>query len=171
MTTPPSPSAPTILVLMGVAGSGKTTIGQKLATQLGWPFRDADAFHPPANIAKMATGIALNDDDRLPWLRSIRDYIDECVAAGQSAVVTCSALRESYRVILTVGRPEVRLVFLAGNFNVILGRLAHRKGHFMKADMLESQFATLETPQNALTIDVAQSPDAIVAEIRTSLRL
>jgi gluconokinase len=93
------------------------------------------------------------------------------VAAGQSAVVTCSALRESYRVILTDGRPEVRLVFLAGKFNVILGRLAHRKGHFMKADMLESQFATLEAPQNALTIDVAQSPDAIVAEIRTSLRL
>jgi gluconokinase len=156
---------------MGVAGSGKTTVGEKLAAQLGWQFRDADAFHPAANIAKMATGVPLTDDDRLPWLQAIRAYLDDCAARGERSVVTCSALRESYRRVLLAGRSDIRLVFLAGNFDLILGRVAHRVGHFMKADMLESQFAALEAPQNALTIDVAQSPDAIVAEIRTELSL
>ncbi len=154
---------------MGVAGSGKTTIGEKLAAALGWKFRDADEFHPPANIAKMATGVPLTDDDRQPWLHSIRGFIDDCVQRGENAVVTCSALREIYRQVLTKGRPEVRLVHLAGDFDLILQRLGRRAGHFMKADMLESQFATLEPAGDALTIDVAQPPDAIVAEIRTAL--
>jgi len=164
-------TGPTIVVLMGVAGSGKTTIGQKLAAELGWPFRDADEFHPAANIAKMAAGIPLEDEDRRPWLDALRSYIRRMVASGQGAVVTCSALRERYRAVLTDGLSAVRLVHLAGDFNLILARLGARSGHFMKPEMLESQFATLESPQNALTIDVAQSPDAIVAEIRTSLSL
>lgn len=160
-----------IIVLMGVAGSGKTTVGQKLAAALKWPFRDADEFHPAANIAKMATGVPLTDEDRRPWLVAIRSFIDACVARGENAIVTCSALRESYRDLLTTGRPEVKLVHLAGDFGLILDRLGRRSGHFMKADMLESQFATLEPPRNALVVDVAQSPDAIVAEIRTALHV
>lgn len=163
--------APMVIVLIGVAGSGKTTIGQKLAAALGWPFRDADEFHSAANIAKMATGIPLDDDDRRPWLAAIRAYIDERAAKGENAIVTCSALKESYRQVLADGRPEVKLVHLAGRFGLILDRLSHRAGHFMKADMLESQFATLELPTNALVVDIAQPPDAIVAEIRASLHV
>lgn len=163
--------APTVIVLMGVAGSGKTTIGRQLAATLGWPFRDADEFHPATNVAKMAAGIPLSDEDRKPWLAQIRDYIDEKLDRHESAIVTCSALREAYRQVLTQGRPEVKLVYLAGDYDLILERLGQRTGHFMKPAMLQSQFSTLEVPHGALTVDIRQSPAAIVAAIRNALSL
>ncbi|HVU36209.1 MAG TPA: gluconokinase, GntK/IdnK-type [Opitutaceae bacterium] len=161
--------APMIIILMGVAGSGKTTIGRKLAQALGWNFRDADEFHPPANIAKMAAGTPLTDEDRAPWLAAIRAYIDECRTRGEDAVLTCSALRESYREQLTTGADGVKFVHLCGTYPLILERLARRPGHFMKPEMLQSQFATLEPPADALAIDISSSPDAIVDEIRQTL--
>jgi len=171
MRSDPPGAAPAIVILMGVAGSGKTTIGEKLAAALGWPFRDADEFHSAANIAKMTAGLPLNDADRTPWLASIRAYLEETLAQRRCAVITCSALRERYRQALAGGLTGVAFVHLVGSYDLIRRRLGERAGHFMKADLLESQFATLEAPQNALTIDVAQSPEVIVAEIRTSLHL
>src|SRR5262245_19874948 len=138
-----------VIVLMGVAGSGKTTVGRLLAAQLGWPFRDADEFHPPANVEKMSHGIPLTDSDREPWLAGIRRYIDETLARGGRAVVTCSALKEHYRQIIVSDPARVRLVYLAGEFSVIAERLRAREGHFMKAEMLSSQFADLDPPRDA----------------------
>jgi len=162
---------PLVIVLMGVSGSGKTTVGLKLATVLGWPFRDADDFHPPANIAKMAAGTPLDDADRRPWLQAIRDYIDACLTRGESAVVTCSALRESYRALLVSDPAHVKLVHLTGDFSLLLSRMSERQGHFMKADMLESQFAALEPPRHTLTLDVSASPESLVATIRQTFGL
>jgi carbohydrate kinase (thermoresistant glucokinase family) len=157
---------PLVVLIMGVAGSGKTTIGLKLAAALGWSFRDADDFHPPANVAKMSAGLPLTDADRAPWLAAIRAHIDACLARGESAVVTCSALKEEYRRTLISDPAKVKLVHLSGNFQLILERLNQRKDHFMKPAMLESQFATLEPPQGALVVDIAEEPDAIVTKIR-----
>ncbi len=151
---------------MGVAGSGKTTIGLQLAASLGWTFRDADDFHPAANIAKMSAGLPLTDDDRAPWLAAIRGHIEACLSRGENAVVTCSALKECYRRQLVIDPELVKLVFLSGDFDLILKRLNQRKDHFMKPEMLRSQFEALEAPQDALRIDVAAAPDAIVARIR-----
>lgn len=162
---------PLVIVLMGVAGSGKTTIGHELAAALGWSYRDADAFHPPANVAKMSAGIPLTDADREPWLEAIRAHIDGCLARGENAVVSCSALRERYRRVLTDGTNQVQLVHLAGDYGLILQRLEHRQGHFMKPEMLQSQFAALEAPTDALTVDIALPPAAIVAEIRRTLHV
>jgi gluconokinase len=139
-----------VVVLMGVAGSGKTTIGVKLATALGCGFRDADEFHPAANVAKMSAGIPLDDADRAPWLEAIRAYVAGCLARGESAVVTCSALRESYRERIVVDPVRVKLVYLRGEFSLILGRMKRREGHFMKEAMLRSQFEALEPPENAV---------------------
>ncbi len=158
-----------VVLLMGVSGSGKTTIGLQLAAQLGWTFRDADDFHPPENVAKMSAGIPLNDRDRAPWLAAIRTYIEGALARGESAVVTCSALKETYRVAAIPSGSRVKLVHLAGDFQLILERMNARQGHFMKPEMLQSQFATLEAPAQALTIDIAKSPEAIVAELRRQL--
>ena len=160
-----------VIVLMGVAGSGKTTVGRMLAAQLGWPFRDADEFHPPANVEKMSHGIPLTDRDREPWLAAIRRYIDETLARGGRAVVTCSALKEHYRQIIVADPARVKLVYLTGDLALVAERLRAREGHFMKAGMLSSQFADLEPPRDALTVDVAQSPEAIVTEIRKGLEL
>lgn len=160
-----------IILLMGVAGSGKTTIGQQLAAQLGWSFRDADDFHPPENVAKMSAGIPLDDRDRAPWLAAIRAHIDACAARGESAVLTCSALKEKYRDILLRGATAVRLVHLTGSFDLILERMNARQGHFMKPQMLRSQFEALEAPREALAVDIGKSPEAIVAEIRSRLHL
>jgi len=165
----PTTRVPRIILLMGVSGSGKTTIGRMLAGQLGWPYFEADDFHSPANKEKMSHGIPLNDDDRAPWLAAIRQRIDECVAGNQSAVFTCSALKESYRHILMDHVPAVSLVYLAGDSDTLLQRMEGRSGHYMKADMLQSQLATLEVPHNALMIDIAQSPETIVAKIRAYL--
>lgn len=160
-----------VILLMGVAGCGKTTIGLALAAELGWSFRDADDFHPPENVAKMSSGIPLTDRDRAPWLAAIRAHIDGCVARGESAVLTCSALKERYRAVLRGDPAHVKLVHLAGDFAVILERITARQGHFMKPEMLTSQFEALEPPKDALVIDVAQTPEAIVAQIRRALGL
>src|SRR5262245_61131467 len=160
-----------VIVLMGVAGSGKTTVGRVLADQLGWPFRDADEFHPPANVDKMSHGIPLTDHDREPWLAAIRRYIEETLARDGRAVVTCSALKEHYRQIIVPDPGRVKLVYLAGDYALIAERLRAREGHFMKTKMLSSQFADLEPPRDALTVSVAQNPEAIAAEIRKALRL
>ena len=160
-----------VIVLMGVAGSGKTTVGRALAAQLGWTFRDADEFHPPANVDKMSHGIPLSDSDRRPWLAAIRAYIEETLARGDSAVVTCSALKERYRQIIVPDLAQVKLVHLAGDCALIGERMRAREGHFMKPEMLSSQFADLEPPRDALTVDIAEPPEVIVAQIRNALAL
>jgi len=158
-----------VILIMGVAGSGKTTVGRALATALGWDFRDADEFHPPANIAKMAAGQPLTDADRAPWLAAIRAYLDERLALGENAIVTCSALKEAYRAALISDPARVRLVHLTGDPALLAARLAGRRDHFMKPTMLASQLAALESPRDALTVDIADPPDAIVAQIRRAL--
>jgi carbohydrate kinase (thermoresistant glucokinase family) len=162
---------PIVVLLMGVSGSGKTTIGLKLAEELGWSFRDADDFHPPANVAKMSAGTPLDDTDRAPWLAAIRAHIESTLARGENAIVTCSALKETYRAAAIPDPSRVKLVHLAGDFNLILERMGRRPDHFMKPEMLKSQVATLEPPEHALTIDVAKTPAEIVAEIRRALGL
>jgi gluconokinase len=156
---------------MGVAGSGKTTIGRALAASLGWNFRDADEFHPPANIAKMSAGQPLTDADRAPWLAAIRAHLDEKITRGENAVVTCSALKENYRAQLVTDPARVKLVHLTGDPALLASRIAGRTDHFMKPGMLASQLAALEPPRDALTVDVAAAPEKIVAEIRRALSL
>jgi gluconokinase len=160
-----------VIVLMGVSGTGKTTVGEKLSAALGWSFRDADDFHPPANVKKMSEGHPLTDADRAPWLAAIRNYIQEILTRGENAIVTCSALKESYRQQIVPNPARVKLVFLQGDFNLLKHRMEERPGHFMKADMLQSQFATLEPPQHALTLDVAEPPDTLVGKIRQAFGL
>jgi carbohydrate kinase (thermoresistant glucokinase family) len=162
---------PVVILVMGVSGSGKTTIGRQLAQALHWEFADADDFHPPSNIAKMSVGTPLNDDDRAPWLAAIRAQIDRTLARSESVVVTCSALKESYRRTLIGDSARVRLVYLKGSFELLLERLKQRKGHFMKPEMLQSQRAALEPPEHALTIDITGSPEEIVTQIRRGLSL
>jgi gluconokinase len=158
-----------VIVLMGVAGSGKTTVGMELAAQLGWSFRDADEFHPPANVEKMSRSIPLTDRDRAPWLAAIRAHIDDCVARGESAVLTCSALKARYRAVLLGDPARVKLVHLAGRRDLIVARMRARQGHFFKEELLASQFADLEPPADALVVDIAPPPAEIVAQIRAAL--
>src|SRR3954470_3663704 len=160
-----------IILIMGVAGSGKTTIGRRLATDLGWPYHEADDFHSAGNKDKMARGIPLDDYDRAPWLASIRAAIDDCLARGQSAGFTCSGLKEKYRRVLMDGAPGVSLVYLACDFETSLARVGRRQGHYMKAEMVKSQFEALEAPADALTLDTKQPPDKIIAEIKRTLSL
>lgn len=167
----PAVPAPLAIVLMGVAGSGKTTVGRLLADQLGWPFRDADEFHPPENVAKMSAGHPLDDRDRAPWLAAIRAYLTAELAAGRSVVVTCSALRQRYRDAIVADPARTRLVHLQGDFRLILDRMTRRTDHFMKPAMLESQFAALEPPAGVLAVDIDRPPAVIVAEIRSRLGL
>lgn len=157
---------------MGVSGSGKTTIGQELATRLGWTYEDADDYHPPANVAKMRAGEALTDDDRWPWLAAIADAIADKTAQGDHLVVGCSALKRAYRDALTRGRSDIRFVYLKGSREVIGERLAARKGHFMPASLLDSQFATLEEPapeEHAIAVDIALPPAEVVDDIMRQL--
>lgn len=156
---------------MGVSGCGKTTVGAELARSLGWEFADADDFHPPANVAKMSAGQPLTDVDRAPWLAAIHRYIEGQLAGGRSAVVTCSALRESYRSALIPDAQRVHLVYLKGARDLLWARISARKHHFMKPAMLDSQLASLEEPANALTLDIAPSPVEIAAQIRQALSL
>ena len=158
-----------VVVLMGVAGSGKTTIGRQLAKALGWGFADADEFHPPANVAKMSAAIPLDDTDRAPWLAAIRLYIDARLDRRENAVVTCSALKEKHRAVLLGGSAGVKLVYLRGPRELLWSRISRRQGHFMKPAMLDSQLATLEEPADALAIDIAQSPEQIIAAIRRAI--
>jgi len=165
---------PCALVVMGVSGSGKSTIADGLAAHLGWRFADGDQFHPPANVAKMSAGHPLTDEDRWPWLQAIADEIDRTCAAGERAVIACSALKRAYRDILVHGRDDVRIVFLDGTQVLIAGRLASRKGHFMPSGLLHSQFATLERPdatERPITASIDASVEEIVDEIVKQLDL
>lgn len=169
-----SAKAPCALIVMGVSGSGKSTIGEKLAERLGWTFEDGDRFHPAANVAKMSAGHPLTDEDRWPWLQAIADEIDRVCKAGERAVIACSALKRAYREVLVHGRDDVRIVFLDGKQDLIAARLAARKGHFMPPGLLESQFKTLEPPageENPVKVSIDASVDTIVADIVRQLRL
>jgi len=160
--------SPLVIVLMGVSGSGKSTIGAALSQRLGWPFRDADSFHPPANIAKMSSGVPLNDDDRSPWLVAIAHWIDARCAAGAPGIVSCSALKRAYRSRIVGGRESVRLVYLNGDMGLIAQRLQARRDHFMPPSLLESQFAALEEPgtdEQPLVVSIALSPQRVVDAI------
>ena len=169
----PANNRPMVAVVMGVSGSGKTTVGILLAETLGWQFQEGDKLHPPENVAKMSAGIPLSDADRLPWLRRIAETIDGWRARGESGVVTCSALKRSYRDIIIGDRPEVRLVYLKGSPDLIRRRMAARHGHFMPAALLDSQFSILEEPspdENPIVVDIGGQPQEIAREIACRLR-
>ncbi|PSF35240.1 gluconate kinase [Aphanothece hegewaldii CCALA 016] len=150
-----------ICILMGVSGSGKSTIGQLLSKKLGWPFYDGDDFHPPENVAKMRQGIPLTDEDRHSWLSTLRSLIEQ----HQNGIIACSSLKESYREFLQGDRSDLVWIYLKGSYEEILERMQHRTNHFMKPQMLRSQFATLEEPKNALVIDISLSPEKIIEQI------
>jgi carbohydrate kinase (thermoresistant glucokinase family) len=158
-----------IVLVMGVSGSGKTTIGEALARELGWTYLDADDFHPQANIDKMAAGIALGDADRWPWLDAINKKLLEMEKRGHSVVLGCSALKQAYRERLARGLKEFRVVYLKGEFDLIQQRVAGRKHRYMPASLLQSQFDTLEPPAGAIEVDVAAPIEASVALIRERL--
>jgi len=161
-----------IVVLMGVTGSGKTTVGRLLARDLGWTFLDADDYHPTPNVEKMRRGVPLTDEDRRPWLEALRGRVDEAVARGENVVLACSALKHAYQEYLqhdAVG--QVRYVHLRGSEGLIAARLAARKGHFMNPALLHSQFETLEPPDDSLQIDITPPREVIAAEIRRRLGL
>jgi carbohydrate kinase (thermoresistant glucokinase family) len=164
----------TAVVVMGVSGAGKSTVGQLIAAQLHAPFRDADSFHPPANVAKMSSGQPLTDEDRWPWLRAIAAWIAEHRAAGTTCVVTCSALKRVYRDIVTDGqRADVRIAYLKGDFELIAARLAARKDHFMPPALLKSQFDTLQEPasdEHAIVAPIDATPEEIAARVVAQLR-
>jgi gluconokinase len=165
---------PMVIVLMGVSSSGKSTIGRHLAKMLGWTYRDADSFHPPANIAKMRRGIPLEDSDRWPWLDAIAQWIDDELGKGQSALVSCSALKRSYRRRLIRDRTDVRLVFLRGSFELIGKRMAQRRHHFMPLSLLKNQFDVLQEPQpeeNALTVSIVPPARRVAQTIISKLNL
>jgi len=162
-----------VIIIFGVSGAGKTTVGKLLAREVGWHFLEADDFHSPANIEKMRRGVPLTDDDRWPWLENLRKLIKRCVAAGENAVLACSALKRAYRKHLRVSA-EVKLVFLCGDYMLVAEQLRHRRGHFMNPALLRSQFADLEEPQpeeEVLTIGLGRPPHELVEEIKTKLRL
>jgi gluconokinase len=160
-----------IVVLMGVTGSGKSTIGKVLASQLGWKFHDADDYHPAANIEKMRQGIPLTDDDRRPWLETLARLIDDARDRGDNIVLACSALKHAYQEYLRHHLDLVHYVFLSGSSELIAQRLAARKGHFMDPRLLASQFEILEPPDDAIRVDVSGTPDEIAREIRRKLGL
>lgn len=152
-------------VLMGVAGSGKTTIGTLLAKRLGWNFYDADGFHPAENVAKMSKGTPLGDEDRVPWLAALNKLISASLQANRPAVLACSALKDSYRQQLLEGTQGVQIVYLKGSYELIWSRLTLRKDHYMKPNMLRSQFEALEEPTGALVVDVSRPVEDIVQGI------
>jgi gluconokinase len=158
-----------VVVLMGVSGSGKTTVGKLLAQALGAEFAEGDSYHPRANVEKMRRGIPLDDADRWPWLEALSAEIDRWLAAKKTVVLACSALKQSYRDVLAEGRPQVRFVYLRGDEALIRSRLDQRHGHYMPASLLTSQIAALEPPADAITVEIAGSPQTIVAEIRRYL--
>ena len=169
-----SPQTPCALIVMGVSGSGKSTIAEKLAEHLGWRYEDGDKFHPASNVAKMSAGHPLTDEDRWPWLQAIADEIDRACQADEQVVIACSALKHSYRDVLVHGRDDVRIVYLRGTQELIASRLSGRKGHFMPPGLLASQFKTLEPPdpdENPLIVSIDASVEEIVDDIISQLRL
>jgi len=165
---------PHALIVMGVSGSGKTTVGEKLAKRLGWPYEDADQFHPASNVAKMSAGHPLTDEDRWPWLKAIAAEIDRVLGAGGSVVIGCSALKRAYRDVLLHNRTDIRLVYLEGTQALIADRLGRRKGHFMPPGLLTSQFNTLEPPtpdEHPLTVSIEAPVKRVVEDIVRQLKL
>lgn len=158
-----------VVILMGVSGSGKSTVGRKLADELGWSFYDGDDFHSVASIAKMSQGIPLTDEDRGPWLAALRAVVDHAIEEGENAVLACSALKASYRETLRGGHAGVVFVYLKADSRLIAERLEYRAGHYAKRDLLPSQIATLEEPEEAITVDASRTPEEVVAEIRERL--
>lgn len=172
---PAGPTAAQVLVVMGVSGSGKSTVAALAADKLGWIFVDGDSFHTPEHVAKMHAGLALDDEDRAPWLARIAVWIRQRLAAGESGVIVCSALRRAYRDVLTGGSRQVRIVYLKGDKGVIAARLARRQGHFMSPRLLDSQFAVLEPPapeEHPIIVGILDTPEAIaeriIAQVKTS---
>lgn len=161
-----------ILVIMGVSGSGKSTVGSRLAQDLNWIFYDGDDFHPPENIDKMRNGIALTDRDRAVWLTLLRQLIQDLIEADQSAVIACSALKATYRLVLKATDSEpIQFVYLKGTVEQIQARLKQRQHHFMNPTLLASQFATLEEPVGLLTLDISPAPEQIAKQIQTHFQL
>ena len=175
MTAAAKPLAlPVVLVLMGVSGCGKTTVAQILAQRLHWAFEEGDALHPQANVDKMAAGHPLDDADRAPWLAKVADWVDARLDAGESGVITCSALKKSYRALIDRRGEGVEFVYLHGSRELIASRLATRHGHFMPTSLLDSQFETLEEPgadEPAIRVEIGEAPEAIAAAVVTALGL
>ncbi len=169
MTRSWEPQPISVIIVMGVSGCGKTTVGQGLAAALGWEFLEGDALHPPANVAKMAAGEPLDDADRAPWLAAVRADLDARAARGASVVAACSSLREAYRLVLAPDPSNARFVHLRGTYDLIRSRMAGRSGHYMKESLLRSQYDALEEPPYALTLDAALAPDVLVERIREVL--
>ncbi len=157
------------IILMGVSGSGKTAVGKALAARLGWAFFDGDNYHPPENVSKMGSGVPLEDSDRAPWLDALHDLIAACLAAGKPGILASSALKEVYRQRLLRDKPGVQIVYLKGSYDLILERMQSRKRHYMKPEMLQSQFDSLEEPQDVWVVDISPSVDEIVSEIEELL--
>ncbi len=167
-------SPPVVLVIMGVSGSGKSTVGMLLARRLGWPFEEGDSLHPAANVAKMAAGHPLTDEDRWPWLERVADWADERLEAGASGVITCSALKRSYRDLINRRGAGVEFVYLKVSRGDLEARVAHRPEHFMPASLLDSQLATLEEPgddEPGIRVDAGPNPSAVVDSIISELGL
>jgi len=158
----------TLVLVMGVAGSGKTLIGTMLAESLGWRFADADAFHPAANLQKMSRGIPLTDTDREPWLATMQQKVAQWLIADENVVLACSALKQCYREQLARAG-QLKVVYLKGDFDLIYERLGNRHDHFMRPEMLASQFADLEEPQQAIMVDIRLTPQRIISELRRQL--
>lgn len=158
------------IIVMGVAGCGKTSVGKGLAERLGWDFYDADNFHPRENVAKMASGIPLDDSDRLPWLAALHDLIACSLKQNRPGVLACSALKERYRRQLLQGNDHVQLVYLKGSYELIWSRMEKRTDHYMKPQMLQSQFDALEEPTNAISVDISMSIDELVQEILRQMK-
>ena len=162
---------PTVIILMGVSSSGKSTIGSALAKRLGWHFFDGDEFHSEGNVQKMAQGEPLTDEDREPWLSDLHDVISEQIALDKPAIIACSALKQDYRDQLLEGNENAQIVYLRGNFDMIYQRIKNRHKHYMKAEMLQSQFEDLEEPTNALVVNIDQSVESIINQIIIELSL
>jgi len=165
---------PVVLVLMGVSGCGKTTVAAILAGRLGWPFEEGDALHPQSNIDKMKAGHPLTDDDRWPWLEKVAEWVEERLDAGENGLITCSALKRSYRDVINRRGSGVVFVFLSGSRETIAARLAVRHGHFMPPSLLESQFADLEEPTSdepEIRVDIGPAPGVIAQDIFDDLGL
>ena len=161
-----------VVIILGVSGAGKTTLSKLLALELGWALYEADDFHSPANVEKMHAGIPLTDEDRPPWLESLRELVKRSLVVGENAILACSALKKKYRDCLQVGA-DVRFVYLRGSYELIANQLRHRRGHFMNSALLQSQFADLEEPrptEGAIVIELGRTPNELVEEIKSRLR-